>query len=129
MSAISSIAKLAPWHFLSFATLLGTELYQTFVMTKVCYNSLPMSSFTTLNKRIFPIYFQGQTLLIILVASTFPPYGPLSLVNSLGDLIPIAFSAAMAVLNLVKCGPQTQKAMLERIHQGMISSLDLQLDV
>ncbi|KAF2488806.1 hypothetical protein BU16DRAFT_443321, partial [Lophium mytilinum] len=105
---------LAPYHFFTYATLLGTSLYQTFVMTKVCYNALPRRAFTTLNKHVFPAYFQGQTLLLALTAATFPPYGLLSLGRSVADLAPLALAASMAALNLVKYGPATQRAMVER---------------
>ena len=91
---------------------------KSFVMTKVCYNALPMSAFTTLQKRVFPVYFRGQTLLLLFTALTHPPYGPVSLVASIWDLIPLAFGGAMAALNLMVWGPRAQTAMTERIHQG-----------
>ncbi|MCJ1458213.1 hypothetical protein MMC28_008584 [Mycoblastus sanguinarius] len=100
-----------------YGTLLGTELYQSFVMTKVCYDALPMSAFTTLQKRVFPIYFRTQSLLLLLTAATHPPHGPFSLLTSLGDLIPLTIGGAMAVLNLSVYGPRTQNMMVERIHQ------------
>ena len=92
-------------------------------MTKVCYNALPMSAFTTLQKRVFPIYFRLQTLLILLTAVTCPPYGPVSLIFRLRDLIPMTLAGAMAALNLGVYGPRTQKAMIERIHQGKVMRL------
>lgn len=87
-------------------------------MTKVCYQALPMSAFTTLQKRVFPIYFRLQTLLIILTALTCPPYGPASLFGRRGDLVPMTLAGAVAVLNVNVYGPRTQEAMIERIHQG-----------
>lgn len=93
---------------------------KSFVMTKVCYNALPMSAFTTLQKRVFPVYFRGQTLLLLLTALTHPPYGPVSLVASLWDLSPLAFGGAMAAWNFMVWGPRAQTAMIERIHQGRL---------
>ena len=87
-------------------------------MTKVCYNALPMPAFTTLQKRVFPAYFRLQSLLFLSTAATRPPYGPVSLVSSAGDLAPMALGGALAALNLVVYGPRTQEAMVERIHQG-----------
>jgi len=87
-------------------------------MTKVCYNALPISAFTTLQKRVFPLYFRIQSILILLTAATHPPYGPFSLVTFTGDMIAITFAGAMALLNLTTYGPRTQQAMIERIHQG-----------
>ena len=87
-------------------------------MTKVSYNALPMSAFTTLQKRVFPVYFRIQSVLLLATALTHPPYGPVSLATSLWDLVPLAFGGALAGLNLTVWGPRTQTAMIERIHQG-----------
>ncbi|KAK0733142.1 hypothetical protein B0T26DRAFT_616456, partial [Lasiosphaeria miniovina] len=108
--------NLAPYHLLFFSTLLGTELYQSFVMTKVCFQALPRSAFTTLQKRVFPLYFRGQSLLLVLAAATVPPLGPLSLVQRKADWIPFAVAGATAALNLVRYGPRARQAMIERVH-------------
>lgn len=87
-------------------------------MTKICYQVLPTSAFTTLQKKVFPAYFRIQSLLILLTAATHIPYGPYSLVASTGDTITLAFAGGMALLNLTVYGPKTQEAMIDRIHQG-----------
>ncbi|KAI1803034.1 hypothetical protein F4811DRAFT_554303 [Daldinia bambusicola] len=116
-SSLSPASFLAPIHLFSYSTLLGMELYQSFVMTKVCYQELPRSAFTTLQKRIFPIYFRGQTLLLLLTAATVPPYGPSTLQSSKGNWIPFAVAGVTALLNLVLYGPRTRQIMIQRIHQ------------
>ncbi|KAI1653136.1 hypothetical protein F4813DRAFT_375943 [Daldinia decipiens] len=116
-SALSPASVLAPIHLLSYSTLLGMELYQSFVMTKVCYQELPRSAFTTLQKRIFPLYFRGQTLLLLLTAATVPPYGPLTLQSSKGNWIPFAIAGVTALFNLMLYGPRTRRVMIDRIHQ------------
>ncbi|KAI1383938.1 uncharacterized protein F4822DRAFT_56018 [Hypoxylon trugodes] len=108
---------LAPLHLLSYSALLGTELYQTFIVTKVCYQELPRSAFTTLQKRIFPLYFRGQSLLLLLTAATIPPYGPFTLQASKGNWIPFVIAGVTALLNLTVYGPRTRKIMIDRIHQ------------
>ncbi|MCJ1467857.1 hypothetical protein MMC07_006482 [Pseudocyphellaria aurata] len=124
ISALAPFASAAPYHLLVYGTLIGTELYQSFVMTKICYQVLPISAFTTLQKKVFPAYFRIQTLLIFLTAVTHVPSGPFSLVTSTGDIIPLAFAGGMALLNLTIYGPKTQEAMIERIHQGKESKPD-----
>ena len=109
---------LAPIHLFAFSALLGTELYQSFVMTKLAYQALPRSAFTTLQKRVFPVYFQGQTSLLGLVALTLPPYGPRSLISSKNSFIWLAVAGFTAVLNLLVYEPKTQDLMVKRIHQG-----------
>ncbi|KAL9600097.1 MAG: hypothetical protein Q9179_003327 [Wetmoreana sp. 5 TL-2023] len=121
LARFGPLAELAPYHLMLYGTLLGTELYQSFVMTKICYNALPMSAFTTLQKRVFPAYFRLQSILLLLTAATHPPFGPLSLVSLPGDLIPLAFGGALAALNLIIYGPRTQEMMVERIHQGNLA--------
>jgi hypothetical protein len=114
----SFAASIAPIHLLAYSTLLGTELYQSFVMTKVAYQALPRSAFTSLQKRVFPIYFRGQSLLLLLVAATVPPRGPISLARQWTVWVPIIVAGATAALNLLVYGPETQKVMIERVHQG-----------
>jgi hypothetical protein len=87
-------------------------------MTKICYITLPTSAFTSLQRRVFPIYFRLQTLLVVLTAVTYSPRSLSSLARSTGDLLPLAFAGVTAILNLVMYGPRTSRAMVERIHQG-----------
>ncbi|KAI1465353.1 uncharacterized protein F4812DRAFT_461661 [Daldinia caldariorum] len=93
-TSLSPASFLAPIHLFSYSTLLGMELYQSFVMTKVCYQELPRLAFTTLQKRIFPIYFRGM-----------------------GNWIPFAVAGVTALLNLMLYGPRTRQIMIQRIHQ------------
>lgn len=125
LTGLSPLVKLVPYHLLCYGTLLGTTLYQTFVVTKVCYQALPMSAFTTLQKRVFPLYFQIHTALLVLTALTLPPYGPVSLIQKKKDWMPLAFATTMAMLNLLKWGPCTQTTMIDRTHQGAQSMLCL----
>ncbi|KAI0895650.1 hypothetical protein F4806DRAFT_64169 [Annulohypoxylon nitens] len=113
----SSAAFLAPLHILFFSTLLGSELYVSFVMLKVCYRSLPRTAFTTLLKRIFPTYFRGQVLLLLLTAATIPPHGPLTLIESKSNWIPFLVAGVPALLNIVVYGPRTRQIMIDQIHQ------------
>ncbi|CAG8955937.1 hypothetical protein HYFRA_00008790 [Hymenoscyphus fraxineus] len=114
---LSPFTNPAPYHLLTYSTLLGTSLYQTFIMTKVCYKALPPSSFTTLQKRVFPVYFKIQTLLLLLTTVTFPPSGAVSLIHEKRDWIPLGIASVMAMLNLFVYGPRTGRTMVERIHQ------------
>lgn len=118
---ITSIVALAmpPLHLLAYSTLLGTELYQSFVMTKLAYQALPRSAFTSLQKQVFPVYFKGQAFLLGLVALTIPPCGPTSLIDRKGNSITFAVAGGTALLNLLLYGPRAQKLMIKRVHQGM----------
>lgn len=87
-------------------------------MTKVCFQALPMPQFTTLQKRVFPLYFKLQTGLTVLVAVTHPPMSLVSLMNCWWDYVPLVVGLGVSALNLVFWGPRTQEVMIERIHQG-----------
>ncbi|KAI0907209.1 hypothetical protein F4824DRAFT_488666 [Ustulina deusta] len=117
---------LAPLHLLSFSALLGTQLYQTFIVTKICYVSLPPSAFTTLQKRLFPIYFRSQSLLLLLTVVTIPSQGPLTLIAHKAAWIPFAVAGVTATLNWWVYGPRTRQIMIERIHQETRDGLQKQ---
>ncbi|KAK3998157.1 hypothetical protein QBC44DRAFT_376027 [Cladorrhinum sp. PSN332] len=108
---------LPPCHLLIFSTLLGTELYQTFVMTKVSYNALPRSAFRTLQKRVFPIYFKTQATLLLLNAITFPSGGVWGLSTNKADWIPHLVAGITAILNLSIYEPRTRRSMILVAHQ------------
>lgn len=105
-----------PFHLLSFAALLGTELYQSFVITKVVFRALPRPAFIGLQKQLFPIYFKTQSVLLLLTLVTVPPWGPLSLISNNANLIPLVLASITAALNLFVYGPRARKAMLDRFH-------------
>lgn len=122
MPTVSIVAAiLAPLHLLAYSTLLGTELYQSFVMTKIAFQSLPRSAFTSLQKSVFPVYFRGQTLLLGLVVLTLPPSGPISLFSNKTNLITFVVAGATALLNLLVYGPKSKKIMIQRLHQGVLA--------
>lgn len=111
-------SAIPPFHLISFSTLLGSQLYQTFVVTKVAFKQLPRAPYISLQKTVFPIFFQGQALLLLFSAVTLPPYGLRSLVGDKRDWIPFAVSGVVSVLNLLVFGPRTRRLMLERLQQG-----------
>lgn len=101
------LAALLPrFHLLFYSTLLGTSLFQTFVITKISFQALPRSAFITLQKRLFPVYFRVQTLLLVLTAATLPLPRVLT-----ADSVLFAVAGLTAVRNLVVYEPRTRGAM------------------
>lgn len=117
------VASLPTFHLVSFSTLLGSQLYQTFIVTKVAFKNLPRGPYVNFQKHIFPVYFHGQALLLLLSAVTFPPYGPVSLVQHNSDWVPFTVSGVVSALNLLVFGPRTKRLMLNRAEQGEHGSL------
>lgn len=94
------------FHLLFYSTLLGASLFQTFVITKISFQALPRSAFITLQKRLFPVYFRVQTLLLVLTAATLPL--PRMLTT---DGVLFAVAGVTAVGNLVVYEPRTREAV------------------
>ncbi|KFH43065.1 putative mitochondrial outer membrane protein-like protein [Hapsidospora chrysogenum ATCC 11550] len=117
-SVAAPVVSSAPVHLFCFSTLLGTQLYQSFVVTKVCFTALSRAPFVRLQRQLFPVYFRIQTLLLALTALTLPPLGPVSLAHDGGDWVPLLVGGFAALLNLFLFGPRTRQAMLDRHEQG-----------
>lgn len=110
----SAMANLAPYHLLSYSTLLGLSVYQSFIVVKIAHRVLPRPAFITLQGRLFPIYFQLQTLYLFLTVATFPPYGPMSLIKDGISTVLFSVAGVGALLNFFVYGPRTRQAMLDR---------------
>ncbi|KAF2743331.1 hypothetical protein M011DRAFT_451540 [Sporormia fimetaria CBS 119925] len=119
MSALATTI-LSLLHLLAYSVLLGSELYQSFLMTKICFQALPRPAFRSLQKRIFPVYFQGQFALLLLTGATAPPFGVVSLVASKTAWMSLAAASVCAGLNMVVYEPKTRRAMIEETKQARI---------
>ncbi|KAB5522926.1 hypothetical protein GE09DRAFT_1154618 [Coniochaeta sp. 2T2.1] len=115
---VSATANLAPFHLLSYSSLLGMSLYQSFTVVKMAHRVLPRPAFVTLQGRLFPIYFQLQTFYLFLTAATFPPYGPLSLIKDRISTVLFSVAGIGALLNFLIYGPRTGRLMMERNRKG-----------
>ncbi|KIN06897.1 hypothetical protein OIDMADRAFT_15946 [Oidiodendron maius Zn] len=114
---LTALTKLSSYHLLAWGSLLGMQLYQTFVMTKVCYLYLPRPQFTTLQKRIFPLYFGIETALAAATAATYPSGSIWALASHHLNSALLGLTLAMSGLNLLVYGPKTIEAMVHRSHQ------------
>ncbi|KAL2223141.1 hypothetical protein M432DRAFT_39075 [Thermoascus aurantiacus ATCC 26904] len=120
---------LGSFHILSYGTLLGVEVYQSFIGGVIAFRTLPRPQFSTLQSAIFPVYFSLQTALPIVAALTFPGernvfgVGPSSISGVLAPenryttLLPLATVFVTGITNLLVLGPKTVKVMEERKQQ------------
>jgi hypothetical protein len=135
MPSFSSLSDPKAYHIITYGTLLGSNLFQTFLAGPVAFKALPRPSFSVLQQAIFPPYFTFQTALPIILALTWPGEklasvggavarrnaglsGLLADENRWIALIPVVTMFATSLLNLVLLGPATTKVMRERKHQG-----------
>lgn len=112
-----------------YGTLLGTEVFQSFIAGVTAYKVLPRPQFATLQSALFPIYFSMQTALPLVLALTFPGERtaigriPSSISGVLDPslrthvLTPIVVMFLTGLANLIYVGPQTTHIMRERKHQ------------
>ncbi|KAF2125887.1 hypothetical protein P153DRAFT_259968, partial [Dothidotthia symphoricarpi CBS 119687] len=134
--SLASFKSPTTYHLLSYGTLLGSTLFQSFVSGIVAFRVLPRPQFSTLQKHTFPVYFTLQTITPIVMLLTHPS-GPrrllstLPLLNSLvspsasvlassKDSLSAWLIATMAItglLNWVYVGPKTTQVMGLRKHQ------------
>ncbi|KAL9625843.1 MAG: hypothetical protein Q9160_000163 [Pyrenula sp. 1 TL-2023] len=130
MPDLASLTSPGPYHILSYGTLLGTEVFQSFIAGVQAYRVLPRPQFATLQSALFPIYFSMQTALPVVLALTYPgersatgttnlgPLGVLADSNRFGVLLPLLTIFATSAANLAIVGPATTNCMRERKHQG-----------
>lgn len=139
MPTFAALSDPKKYHILVYGSLLGSNLFQTFLAGPLAFKALPRPSFSQLQQAIFPSYFGLQTVLPLVLALTWPGekiasageavlrrHAGLSGVfeeeNRWIVLLPIALMFGTSALNLVALGPATTKVMRERKHQGEIIS-------
>lgn len=135
MPSFASLTDPKSYHILTYGTLLGSNLFQTFLAGPLAFKALPRPNFSQLQQAIFPPYFSFQTVLPIVLALTWPGQRLASIEgvavrknaglmglfadeNKWTALMPIVIMAGTSLLNLVALGPATTKVMKERKHQG-----------
>lgn len=135
MPSTASFSDPKVYHILTYGTLLGSNLFQTFLGGPVAYKALPRPSFSSLQQAIFPPYFTFQAALPVLLAITWPGekvaqvggaeisqnagfWGVFSENSLLTAGVPVAIMFATSAANLLVFGPATTKVMRERKHQG-----------
>ncbi|CAK7263860.1 hypothetical protein SEPCBS119000_000714 [Sporothrix epigloea] len=124
MSEKSVMLSRAPYHVLSYGTLLGTTFFHSFINGIVLFKTLPRPQFAAAQSRLFPIYFGVQSSVPLILAITYPGGGPRNDVagvtgllepsNRWGFLVPIATMCISSFLNLLVVGPATTKCMRDR---------------
>lgn len=135
MPSTASFKDPKVFHILTYGTLLGSNLFQTFLGGPLAFKALPRPSFSTLQQAIFPPYFTFQAALPIILALTWPGeklaqvggreltqnsgfWGIFSENNLLTAGVPVFLMFATSAANLLVFGPATTKVMKERKHQG-----------
>ncbi|KAF7532059.1 hypothetical protein G7054_g8336 [Neopestalotiopsis clavispora] len=61
-----------PYHILSYGTLLGTQVFHTFINATAAFKTLERPQFAVLQKALFPAYFGMQTVLPVAITLTYP---------------------------------------------------------
>ncbi|KAF2635752.1 hypothetical protein P280DRAFT_473657 [Massarina eburnea CBS 473.64] len=123
MTSLASFKNPAAYHVLSYGTLIGSTLFQSFISGIIAFRVLPRPQFSTLQKNIFPTYFILQTVTPALMILTYPSFttrlSPSS-ASSAQDKLALTLIGTMLVsgiANMVYVGPETTRIMGRRKHQ------------
>ncbi|KAI1098990.1 hypothetical protein F4804DRAFT_337687 [Jackrogersella minutella] len=128
MAEGSVVFSLAPYHILSYGTLLGTQVFHTFINSITSFKVLERPQFAILQRAVFPKYFGIQTAGPVLLALTYPgSSGAFGVASSLtgvfhpsnrwGVLVPLGTIFATGLLNLAYLLPETNKITALRRQQ------------
>ncbi|OCL05792.1 hypothetical protein AOQ84DRAFT_432903 [Glonium stellatum] len=122
MTTLSALTNPASYHLLSYGTLLGSTLFQSFIGGIIAFRVLPRPQFSVLQQHTFPTYFTLQSIAPVVLALTYPGGrgGFTAIYEGEGNKLVIGLFATMfvtAVANWVWLGPATTRCMQERKHQ------------
>ncbi|KAI0002820.1 hypothetical protein F4779DRAFT_113655 [Xylariaceae sp. FL0662B] len=119
----------APYHILSYGTLLGTQVFHTFFNSTTSFKVLERPQFAILQRAVFPQYFGIQTAVPILLAVTYPGNkgilggvpasisGVLHSSNRWSVLLPLGTIFVGGLVNLAYLLPETNKVTAQRRQQ------------
>ncbi|KAI1816063.1 hypothetical protein GGS20DRAFT_539945 [Poronia punctata] len=125
----------APYHILSYGTLLGTQFFHTFINSITSFKVLTRPQFAILQRAVFPAYFGIQTAAPVVLALTYFPRGGgggggsgsgrlaggisgvLHPANRWGVLVPLAAAFITGLTNWVYFLPETNKVTALRRRQ------------
>ncbi|KAI0386092.1 hypothetical protein F5Y04DRAFT_243339 [Hypomontagnella monticulosa] len=121
----SILFTFAPYQVLTYGTLLGTQVFHTFVNSTAAFKTLERPQFAVLQRALFPVYFGLQTTAPVVLALTYPGNNlvPSSLAgvlhesNRWGVLIPLGTMCAAGLLNWAYLLPETNKITALRREQ------------
>ncbi|KAI2783020.1 hypothetical protein F4815DRAFT_461606 [Daldinia loculata] len=122
------LLTLAPYQVLTYGTLLGTQVFHTFINSILSFKVLERPQFAILQRAVFPAYFGIQTAAPVLLALTYPgSKNPLGVASSLagvfhpsnrwGVLAPLGTILVTGLVNLVYLLPETNKITALRREQ------------
>ncbi|ODA80103.1 hypothetical protein RJ55_03061 [Drechmeria coniospora] len=126
--ANSVIFSMAPYHVLSYGTLLGTSFWHSFINSPVLFKTVERPAFSAVQSCLFPVYFGLQTALPAVLALSFPGNSLVGVPSGLSglfhaskrwnSLVPIAIMFFTGLANLVVLQPATAKTMKQRKGQA-----------
>ncbi|EEA20655.1 hypothetical protein TMatcc_000649 [Talaromyces marneffei ATCC 18224] len=124
------MSYLGPFHILSYGTLLGAQIYQSFIGGTVAFKALPRPQFSALQNKLFPIYFSLQSALPLALALTFPGKFGTSDLSSISGvfadenryavLLPLTIISVVGLVNMFYLTPLVGKVIKERFQQESI---------
>ncbi|PHH54480.1 putative mitochondrial outer membrane protein YPR098C [Ceratocystis fimbriata CBS 114723] len=122
--ATSILFSVAPYHIISYGTLLGTTFFHSFVNGIIMFRTLQRPDFSAVQRKIFPIYFSAQTFIPLFLALTFPASKLRGIAGGLAGifhdsnhwtaLAPLAAMLTCGAANLLVMEPLVTQCMADR---------------
>jgi len=97
-------------HLLAYATWLGSVIYTTFVAGITMFRNLPRKTFGRLQSKLFPLYFQLCTGMLIVLLTT----GGASVLPNRAMMANLAVALVMTLANLFVLEPKSTEIMFKR---------------
>lgn len=96
-------------HVLSYGTLLGTTLFQTFIVGPVQFTTIPRQQFGNIQAKLTPIYFGIQ---VVTAAACY--FTVSDTTGTYNELLALGVTALGSLINLLLVGPKTTSIMQRR---------------
>lgn len=100
-------------HLFTFSFLFGGNIFYSYIASPIAFKHLDRENFSKLQNKVFPIFFQIQSLAPALLFLTLPSK---SILYTKAPLISLAVCAASGLANLVWLLPWTRKVKEQRKH-------------
>ncbi|ODV92400.1 hypothetical protein CANCADRAFT_16528, partial [Tortispora caseinolytica NRRL Y-17796] len=98
------------YNYLIYGTLLGSQLFDSFIVGPVAFKKLTKENFSTLQSNLFPYYFGIQAVAPIGIALTTP----FKLSSAVASYVSLALVSVLGLSNQFLIYPVTNKLVAER---------------
>lgn len=101
-------------HVLAYGSLLGTLIFNTFIVGLTMFANMPRQMFGRVQAKMFPKYFSLTTAALLILLAGHWLYSPAGLSAAAPGVTPLLWAVGLNVVNLLFIEPYVTKMMFER---------------